>query len=381
MGCSGDGGGMGEEVAILGGFVGDGEFAFLVAGEAEEVKDGLGGHVVFHEQEVDGDLWMGFAELAEMGGEFVGSVVVLGGEVAIGIDGEFEMKGVCRGVEVFEGGEFRWGVGIPGVLPAGIAAAGEFDEDAGVGIVAEFEELIGEAAGATDGEEFFDADVGEMAIEGELKGNGVFDEFGAVVGEPIGDGGIAFDVVGGDVAGGGGDGDGEGKGVRSEDDGFLGLAGGKEEAEEKENRETEEVVGGAVHGSAGRTGGNGARNRNGELSSTAGRWRGVVLTREAMSVLDFILESVVHELLLVFCYALGWVVLKVGSLGMLRLAPYSTMETERLGRRWYQWDFSLWIQVPRRGRCLRAGFVVLTGFLVPVGVIGYWVARSRGWLG
>jgi hypothetical protein len=90
----------------------------------------------------------------------------------------------------------------------------------------------------------------------------------------------------------------------------------------------------------------------------------------AMPLLDSIVDELLREVFLAVFYGIGWVSLKVGSLGMLKLEPYGRVEKKRSGRKWYQPDFSLWVEVPGRGRCVKGDVVALFGLMVVAGVVG-----------
>lgn len=79
-------------------------------------------------------------------------------------------------------------------------------------------------------------------------------------------------------------------------------------------------------------------------------------------VLRALLELVFYTLL----YYTGAVVLWVLTLGRLRLAPLSSMESTNLGRtRWTDW--SPWLRRPLQPAALKAEWVCLVGLLVWAG--------------
>lgn len=73
------------------------------------------------------------------------------------------------------------------------------------------------------------------------------------------------------------------------------------------------------------------------------------------------LELVVYGL----AYGTGFVVLKAISFGSIRLAPLSTIsEKNRDKRKWYQIDWSIWLDRSKHGRALKAECTCAVGMIV-----------------
>ena len=62
-------------------------------------------------------------------------------------------------------------------------------------------------------------------------------------------------------------------------------------------------------------------------------------------------------------YYTGAAVLKIFSLGRLRLAPLSTFDERNRRKPVQRWDWSIWLRKSGHGRMLKAECVVVMGFL------------------
>ena len=79
-------------------------------------------------------------------------------------------------------------------------------------------------------------------------------------------------------------------------------------------------------------------------------------------ILEFILYGIT--------YWIGFLLLKIFSLGQLRIAPFSTIQERNHGK---MIDWSIWLERSYRERALKADFVCLVGllFLAATGVSLY----------
>ena len=92
-----------------------------------------------------------------------------------------------------------------------------------------------------------------------------------------------------------------------------------------------------------------------------------------MPVGEAIGEMILRPIFEIVCYGLfywtGFVVLKIVTMGTIRLAPFSTIqEKNRSKKKWYQIDWSVWLHRPMQGRALKAECTCLVGILVWVGI-------------
>ena len=92
-----------------------------------------------------------------------------------------------------------------------------------------------------------------------------------------------------------------------------------------------------------------------------------------MPVGEAIGEMILRPIFEIVCYGLfywtGFVVLKIVTMGTIRLAPFSTIqEKNRSKKKRYQIDWSIWLHRPMQGRSLKAEYTCLVGILVWVGI-------------
>lgn len=97
---------------------------------------------------------------------------------------------------------------------------------------------------------------------------------------------------------------------------------------------------------------------------------------------EFIAEVVLRSILELFLYGItywvGYLFLKMITLGSIRLAPLTTItEKNRTKKRWNQIDWSIWLHQPLQGRALKAEFVCCVGFLIGIatGLLIYFGTR------
>lgn len=94
-----------------------------------------------------------------------------------------------------------------------------------------------------------------------------------------------------------------------------------------------------------------------------------------MAIGESLLRIVGEALVEAFAYGItcwvGFITLKVLSLGQLRVAPLSTLHERNRGRRS---DWSIWLDLPLRTRALKAGFACFVGviiLLIGVGIFSF----------
>ena len=79
---------------------------------------------------------------------------------------------------------------------------------------------------------------------------------------------------------------------------------------------------------------------------------------------EVILRPILEVVFYGASYSLGYVALKVITLGTLKMAPLKTVfRNHRSGRKWGEIDWSIW-HSSKKQRVLKADAVCLTGFLV-----------------
>ncbi len=84
---------------------------------------------------------------------------------------------------------------------------------------------------------------------------------------------------------------------------------------------------------------------------------------------ELILRPILELIFYGLSYWTGFSVLKSCSLGRMRLAPLDTiLEKNRSKRKWFQIDWSIWLELPRKGRFLKAECVCLVGMVVGIGL-------------
>ena len=95
---------------------------------------------------------------------------------------------------------------------------------------------------------------------------------------------------------------------------------------------------------------------------------GEILTELGLRV---VIEFIVYGI----TYWLGFVVLKILSLGQLPIAPFSTIQERNRGRKL---DWSIWLYSPFGPKALKADCACLVGFLflVVIGVGFYFSLRA-----
>ena len=84
--------------------------------------------------------------------------------------------------------------------------------------------------------------------------------------------------------------------------------------------------------------------------------------------LRLILEAIFYGLF----YWVGFLTLKVVSLGIIKLAPLSTIDTKNRSKKGKKRDWGLWLHRPMQGKALKAEAVCTVGAAV-CGLIGYFV--------
>lgn len=87
---------------------------------------------------------------------------------------------------------------------------------------------------------------------------------------------------------------------------------------------------------------------------------------------EIILRPILEIVFYGLSYWTGFVVLKIVSIGTIRLAPLLTIhEKNRSKKRWHQIDWSIWLHRSMQGRALKAECTCLVGILA-------WVAVGLG---
>lgn len=82
-------------------------------------------------------------------------------------------------------------------------------------------------------------------------------------------------------------------------------------------------------------------------------------------ILRPILELVFYGL----TYLLGFLTLKVITLGTIKLAPLTTLaERNRSKKKWHQIDWSIWLHRPMQGKVLKAECTCFVGMMALVTV-------------
>jgi hypothetical protein len=90
---------------------------------------------------------------------------------------------------------------------------------------------------------------------------------------------------------------------------------------------------------------------------------------------EVLLRGVFEIIFYTLAYYTGAMALWILTLGQVRLAPLTSIESTNRGRnRWTDW--SIWLQGPGRGRSLKAEFTCLVGILVwvAIGIVIYFAS-------
>jgi hypothetical protein len=99
-----------------------------------------------------------------------------------------------------------------------------------------------------------------------------------------------------------------------------------------------------------------------------------------MPISEIIEEVILRPIIVGLSYFTGYVILKSCTLGAIKLAPLSTIyQKNRDKKKWYQVDWSIWLERGGRGRMLKADLVCTIGFIAwgAVGLTIYMVQRDK----
>ncbi|MFM2197910.1 MAG: hypothetical protein RLZZ505_1342 [Verrucomicrobiota bacterium] len=98
-----------------------------------------------------------------------------------------------------------------------------------------------------------------------------------------------------------------------------------------------------------------------------------------MPIREIIEEAILRPIIVGISYVTGYVILKSCTLGAIKLAPLSTIYQKNRGKKWYQVDWSMWLERGGRGRMLKAVLVCTIGFIAwgAVGLTFYMVQRDK----
>jgi hypothetical protein len=99
-----------------------------------------------------------------------------------------------------------------------------------------------------------------------------------------------------------------------------------------------------------------------------------------MPIREIIEEAILRPIIVGVSYVTGFVILKSCTLGAMKLAPLSTIYQKNRGKKkWYQVDWSIWLERGGRGRMLKADLVCTIGFIAwgAVGFAFYMAHRDK----
>jgi hypothetical protein len=99
-----------------------------------------------------------------------------------------------------------------------------------------------------------------------------------------------------------------------------------------------------------------------------------------MPIKEIIEEVIIRPIVEGLSYFTGYVILKSCTLGTIKLAPLSTIyKKNRDKQKWYQVDWSIWLERGGRVRMLKADFVCTIGIIAwcAVGLTFYMAHRGK----